>query len=581
MYTKISDYIAEFQLIIPGQRVLVAVSGGPDSITLLDALVHLGCTVIAAHFDHQVRPESASDAEYVANLAKQYGCECVIERAGKEQLFQSGMSLEEAARIYRYQFLWRAAVSCQADVVAVGHNADDQVETILMHLLRGAGPTGLRGMLPKTLMNQWADPGSPEKNHPISLIRPLLSINRTDIMQHCSDLGIFPRWDSSNLDQTFFRNRLRHELLPLMETYNAGIRTHLLQIGHLMTEQEAWVSAEVNQRFYQVCRKTGPVSYAVLRSRFLTLPTALQGAFLVSLLGRLLPEERNLSFAVIERIIKGIRTGKPRRMPLLSDFELIQTAEEGIICTGIDELAFPQYPLLETGSEAQYLKNGSDEFNLGYGWKLLVEVFPAVKSDTYKNIVSELNPVCAAFDMDQLDGLIRLRGKLQGDRISFDTRGLSKKVSDVLMESRVPSILRNRWPLLSDQVSVLWLPGLRRSTQARISRTTKTAVLVRLTHPLETLRMDLSSELISGEMDFPRSRMDKALAAALYMKGSVSTAAFELGIRADLLFEFIHEWQQRTGIHLLEPDGDFSTDGSCTITSEGMQILMGYLKLVP
>ena len=154
--------------------LLVGVSGGPDSICLAHQLLRTGYQIIIAHLNHQLRPEASLEAKQVEQLALGWGIPAIIDSVDVGRYAHvHHLSTEEAARELRYQFLFRAAIQSGAQAVAVGHNADDQVETVLMHLLRGAGPAGLRGMRWRSLPNPWSQT--------IALVRPLLSVWRTDI----------------------------------------------------------------------------------------------------------------------------------------------------------------------------------------------------------------------------------------------------------------------------------------------------------------------------------------------------------------------------------------------------------------
>ncbi len=154
-YQQVSDFIERHQLLNRGDRVVIGVSGGPDSLCLLDSLHHLGYPLICAHLDHGLRPESSDEAAYAKSIAQSYNLPFEIEKQDVALKAGSGVSLEEAARLARYNFLVRVARKNDVHVIATGHTADDQVETVLMHFLRGTGPSGLRGMLPDTPLDSW------------------------------------------------------------------------------------------------------------------------------------------------------------------------------------------------------------------------------------------------------------------------------------------------------------------------------------------------------------------------------------------------------------------------------------------
>ena len=204
---RVRSFIQEHNLVSNGQALLVAVSGGQDSVCLLQVLhqlqSELGIKLHIAHLDHQLRgKESDGDARYVAGLAKRLGIPFTIEKGNvREYQKEHGISLEEAAREVRYKFLAEVAAAIDADRVAVGHTLDDHVETILLHLIRGTGTRGLRGLQPVT---RW---GTAEKG--LTVVRPLLEVRRDETARYCSSHRLRPRQDASNLSLAPLRNRVR------------------------------------------------------------------------------------------------------------------------------------------------------------------------------------------------------------------------------------------------------------------------------------------------------------------------------------------------------------------------------------
>ena len=217
----------------PEIPLIVAVSGGPDSLSLLDILHRLEYRLIIAHFDHSLRPDSGSEAEIVRGIASQMDLQFIY---GKEDVRrysdQNKLSIEEAARHTRYKFLIQQSKSFGAQAVAVGHTSDDQVETILMHFLRGSGLDGLRGMPYRSLPNAWSER--------IPIIRPILELSRKQIIAYNESRNLTPTTDHSNLDTTFFRNRLRYELIPNLERYNPQIKRSILRMANTIQE-DYWI----------------------------------------------------------------------------------------------------------------------------------------------------------------------------------------------------------------------------------------------------------------------------------------------------------------------------------------------------
>ena len=213
------------------QTIVVGVSGGPDSLCLLDGFVRLGYPVIAAHFDHQLRPESGQDAAVVEAKVKSLGVPYQRGNADVRSIAEDKhQSIEEAARHSRYTFLFGVARERGAHAVAVGHTADDQVETVVMHFLRGSGLSGLRGMLYSTILHSY--------DASIPVVRPLLDVWRTETESYCRIRGLEPVYDKSNEILDYLRNKIRHELIPQLETYNPGIRKVLWRSASVLREDE-------------------------------------------------------------------------------------------------------------------------------------------------------------------------------------------------------------------------------------------------------------------------------------------------------------------------------------------------------
>jgi tRNA(Ile)-lysidine synthase len=220
--------------------ILVAVSGGPDSVALLLALRELGrnfeLRLVAGHLNHQLRgDDSAADEKFVQELCQQREIEFVTERIGVRQIAEAaGDNLESVARRLRYDWLTRQAAQHQLSFVATGHTADDQAETVLHHLLRGTGLRGLRGIAARRPLASG-----------IELIRPLVSTTRAGVMEYLAEQDVTARLDVSNLDLRLTRNRIRHELLPMLaDEYNPAIVEHLSQLA----EHAALLYADVETR---------------------------------------------------------------------------------------------------------------------------------------------------------------------------------------------------------------------------------------------------------------------------------------------------------------------------------------------
>ncbi|MDO8729568.1 MAG: tRNA lysidine(34) synthetase TilS [Candidatus Omnitrophota bacterium] len=238
--------IARHRMFRPGDRVLVAVSGGPDSLAMLSVLTalrkELKLTLRAAYVDHGLRPAAAKkEAALVKRLGKEWGVPVTVlrrpVRKGKKD------SLESSARETRYEGLAALAGRIRAQAIATGHTADDQAETVLMRILRGSGITGLAGIPPVRALGK------------LRIVRPLIGCTREQVMEHLRAGGLHPLLDRSNLSPRFVRNRIRNDLLIRLENeFNPQVRKHLCQLAELMREDQDWMAREAGRRFRQVAR---------------------------------------------------------------------------------------------------------------------------------------------------------------------------------------------------------------------------------------------------------------------------------------------------------------------------------------
>lgn len=238
---------------LAGERILVAVSGGADSVALLRGLhalaseLNLACVV--AHINHGLRgADSDADAEWVGELAQQLGVEFHLGTADLTRTPRNGQSVEEAARNARYGLLAAIAVAANCSAIAVAHTADDQTETILHHLIRGTGLSGLSGM-----------PHSRPLRDGIRLIRPLLSVRREQIELWLNEIGQGFRIDASNQDRGFTRNRIRHDLLPLLEEqFNPAFRQVLASLSEQAAETAAFLRRQAEELADRVVQSSTP-----------------------------------------------------------------------------------------------------------------------------------------------------------------------------------------------------------------------------------------------------------------------------------------------------------------------------------
>lgn len=290
-------------LIPPGGRVVAAVSGGGDSVALLHLLAELaGRSLLTlagvAHVNHRLRrPASDEDERFCRDLARRFGVPCQVESVAVADVARSRrVSVEQAGHHVRHAFFARAAAELGAGRVALGHTIDDQAETVLLRLIRGAGAAGLSGMRPRAGI----------------VVRPLLGVGRAELRRYLEDGGIPFREDASNADPSVPRNRVRHELLPQLRTYSPRVVDALARQADIARADEAWLSRRANEAAADlVSTERGHVELDA--AGLAALPPALARRVARDALARMGPRRREIGFDAIERVRRVAAADGPAR----------------------------------------------------------------------------------------------------------------------------------------------------------------------------------------------------------------------------------------------------------------------------
>ncbi len=475
--------IEEHGLLPPGEPVVVGVSGGPDSLCLLHLLRALApawdAALRPAHLNHGIRPEAEDEAAYVARLCAAWGLPCRIERVDvPARAAAQGLSLEEAARQARYAFLGRMARELGAPTVAVAHHADDQVETVLMHLLRGSGLAGLRGMRPLTPLEELhlgpeADAGGGLQG--VRLARPLLDATRAEIEAYCRDQGLEPLCDRSNLDTTLFRNRIRHELLPYLEGYNPNIRALLCRTAEALAGDHDLLRGLLAEAWPTVARQEAAEGIVLDLAALRGLPVGLQRSVLREAVQRLRRSLRDIAFEHIEtarRIVAYGRVGDQATLPggllLTLGYDAALLAAQGVgwppeerpRVAGPLPLALPGQAILPDGR-----------------WRLTARLLP--RGDLPEGWRTNADPYTAFLDADRLQGPLLLRPRRRGDALYPLGLGHRQDVKDLLINAKVPRHERDSLPLLLCGDDVAWVVGVRVDARYAIADETRRALWIR------------------------------------------------------------------------------------------------------
>lgn len=446
--------------------IVVGVSGGPDSMSLLHILHSLGYTLIVGHLDHGLRPEAGADAEAVRTFAGNLDVPFFVKKVDTNQYAQDqGISIEEAARDLRYRFLFEKAKEVGAQAVAVGHTADDQVETVLMHLLRGAGLAGLGGMRVLVVNRSWHDQ--------IPVLRPLLGVWREDVLVYCEEHQLEPRFDQSNLDKTFYRNKLRHELIPTLADYNPKIKEVIFRMAETLAADHE-VLKDVVDRAWAVCVvHLGDLVVGLDVDAFLFQPLAVQRAIARRAVGQLLPDLRGIDFAAVERFINfavdSPKTGKTdltAGLGLWMEEGLLWLAEHGV------DLPTPDWPQLDEKMNLAV----PGEVKLSGGWVLLAKSVSLDEQARWLALDND-DPNMAWLAVG--DEKLTMRTRKNGDRFQpLGMEGHSLKLSDFFINIKLPKRARAGWPLVCVGDQIAWVVSKRIAEPFRVGEKSKHVVKV-------------------------------------------------------------------------------------------------------
>ncbi len=442
----------------------VAVSGGPDSMALLHVLLRLreplALRLHVAHIDHDFRGEEAvEDARFVKAQAEALGLPATIGKedpvAYKEAHRIS--SMEEALRLVRYAFLARTAREVGADAVALGHTSDDQAETVLLHIIRGAGLHGLRGMEPDSVLSVR------QEGLDVKLVRPLLDVSRAETRAFCEQNGIPFRDDTTNRSMRWTRNRVRYQLMPALRGYNPRVQDALLRLSRTASEEVAALE-ELAERVYQQATRS-KIGLDALDVRVLRAQTELVRKLVFRrAYQRAAGSSAGLEGRHLDALARLVDAPPGKRLHLPNG--VVASATYGTV--RVSARAPRSVPLPPLEGEHRIAVPGESHAGL---WLVRSSVLRPPSS--FPDGIRE-----AALDLDALGHNVCLRSRRPGDR--FQPLGVpaDKKLQDFFVDEKVPREWRDRVPLLVGERGIAWVVGYRIAHWARVTPETKRAVLV-------------------------------------------------------------------------------------------------------
>jgi tRNA(Ile)-lysidine synthase len=489
-------HIRERRMIGPGDNVAVAVSGGADSVALLRILEairrELGINLGVAHFDHQLRgQESDQDAEFVAQLARSCSVEFMLGRADvASEAKRNGWNLEDAARRLRYAFFARLAAEGRATHVAVAHTADDQAETVLAHLLRGTGPTGMAGIYPLAG----------------TVVRPLLEIRRRELRAYLTGMKQSWREDATNQDPSRLRARIRGRLLPIMERdFSPRIVQHLCQLAQLSREERDFWDALVEERFRALIQMEDREKGTALKSsvRDLLRPfgeTAALGARNAAAEGE--PQAwQALTERIIRRVYQELR-GDRCQLTSRHVAQVIRLAVKSRSGRSVElpggirvERRFGDL-VFSAGANRATARNGEEtnrqrvayQYNvnrvsLGRRGSTTVRV-PEIgirfrlKRIDWAKAQRDTTGDSQVLDANSLNAPLILRSWRPGDAYTPRGRLRPRKLKQMFLAARIPRDARREWPVLESAGRVIWARGMPAAEGFCASRLTRVGVVI-------------------------------------------------------------------------------------------------------
>jgi tRNA(Ile)-lysidine synthase len=446
MIKKVIKTIEKYKLLDKEDRVVAALSGGPDSTALLVALVQiakqLDFSIIVAHYNHGLRGTSSDeDEKYSQELAIKLG---LIFVSGKmdQKLRQKGKSPEDFYRQQRYQFLDKVAEDYNAQKIALGHNIQDQAETVLLNLLRGSGLGGLKGILP---MREG------------KFIRPLIEVSRPEIIAFLSEAGISYCHDSSNQSNIYLRNKIRTELIPyLKEKYNPRIEENLAQMAEILRQDDDYIRNSVQEAMKSTYIQNQSNRIISLNIEYIKgLAPAIRSRLFKKILESLNPEKNGFSFSnikALERLAQVTESGKRISLPL-----------------GIE--AKREYDSLILERDKICLKQVDYEYPVNIPGIIHVKETNRTISieKTFRDKIDQHNKNKVYLDLDKIQQPVILRNRRDGDR--FQPLGMKgrQKIKSLFINQKIPRNKRNEVMLLVDRNSVIWIENIHLSERVKIS----------------------------------------------------------------------------------------------------------------
>ncbi len=455
IFEKVLSTIEKYNLIESGDRIVLGISGGPDSVCLLHILNRLkekmDIEIYAAHLNHQIRGiEAHEDALYVAKICENMNVTYFLKSIDvPEYCEKNGLSLEEGARKLRYEMFDEIKKKTNSNKIAIGHNLNDQAETVLMRIMRGTGLQGLRGI-------EYIREGG--------VIRPILDISRNEIELYCEQYKLNPRIDQSNLESIYTRNKIRLELIPYMkENFNENIVESIVRMSSSLKSDSDYIQQNVKEEFEKISSKRDN-TIEIDIEKYRTLHIAIKTRIIRESIKSILGDTNNIEQKHIEDILelesdekinkqlnipRGLFVYRKKDILIITTEEIVN--EDIEFCYNIPNNGFVKIKEINTVIETQ-----------------------VVTINRYKS--SKIDKNVKAFDLNKVEGGISVRSRKSGDKIKLSVG--SKKLKDLFVDLKIPREDRSKIPVLQDEKGILLVGNLRTSEEYKIDYNTKEVLKV-------------------------------------------------------------------------------------------------------
>ncbi|MFW5982045.1 MAG: tRNA lysidine(34) synthetase TilS [Halanaerobiaceae bacterium] len=454
LYTSFCNYIKENDLINKGESLILGVSGGPDSLVMLDLFAHLSTDynldIVVFHLNHMFRKEASDEAEYVRKLAKDYGFSSVIESFDVPAYIKmKGLSPEEGARKARFNILSKISKKLAIKKVALAHNKDDQVETVFLNVIRGTGLKGLTGIDLKVGYEDFL------------LIHPLLFFSRKEIERYCLEQSLNPVRDPSNQESNYTRNKLRNNIIPYIEReINPAVKDLVYRMASNLAEEEAYIDNMAHEYFLRniIEREQGRIALSLtfLKNESAVIRKRILKKAVESLQGHAM-DLYAVHYDLFDNLVSAARTGKSLE---LKDDIKVRISYEKIV---FEKSIVPE----------------DQEFN----YQLSVPDILKTESFLIKTEVIDKTPAWKEFatralfclcDFKKIKTPLLIRNRKQGDRFfPFGMNG-SKKLKDFFIDQKIPREERDKIPIVLDaNKRIIWVAGYRADDRFKVSDDTR------------------------------------------------------------------------------------------------------------